>query len=449
MGALHARMIIEFPKDFNFIPRIYQQDVLRAFFIEKFRHLMLVQHRRSGKDRLCLIITIMAALMRPGLYLYLFPQAVQGRRALWRGRGGDGVAFVSMIPEIFVAKTNSVEMSITLTNGSIIQVAGASNPDTLVGSNPLGIVYSEFSLYPMGIRDYLSPILAENKGWEILNLTPRGRGPVYDLFMSSLKNPEWFVRHLSVDQTYRLDGTPVIPIEEINSFRKAGMDEAVIQQEYYVSFNSANRGAYYAQEIDQAEIEGRICEFEIKPRLKCFAYFDLGISDATSVWVMQPDGEVLKMVYYYENTGQGFEHYARKLKEIEQILNITIIQIIGPHDLRQRHFGVASPRSTLSIAAEAGLNFLIVSNISINDGIQSVKSILPKVWFHSKHCAKGIEAIRHYRREYDEELRTYKDKPLHDWSSHSADSFRYFAVHWMEAFARPEMGVVRKYHSSF
>jgi len=437
-------MLLRYPYDFKFSPREYQKDVLKAFFVDKFRNIFLVQHRRSGKDRLCFIMMIGAALQRPGLYLYLFPKAVQGRKALFRARGSDGVEFLSMIPSNLIVKKNAVEMSVTLINGSIIQVSGASTADTLVGSNPLGIVYSEYSLMSPSVRDYMSPIIAENSGWQCLNLTPRGRGPTYDLFMHAVQDPKWFVRHLSVNDTRLDNGLPVVSDEEIESFRRSGVEEAIIQQEFYVSWNSSNVGSFYATDMDNAEIDGRICDFPIKKHLKCFSFFDVGIADCTSVWVLQPDGDNLKMVYFYEANNYGFEHYALKLKEIEKELGIKIIQNYGPPDLRQRQWGDVA-RSALRIAQDCGLHFQIVPSVSIEDGIQSVKSIFPYVWFHKTNCKKGIESLRHYRREYNENLRTYKTTALHDWSSHGADSFRYFAVVWRENFARPDQNTPIKY----
>lgn len=440
-------MLIKYPQDFSFKPRHYQSDVLRAFFNDKVRHMLLVQHRRSGKDRLCFCMMIGAALQRPGLYLYLFPKAVQGRKSLFKARGSDGIAFLDMIPRDLVVKTNSVEMSITLVNGSIIQVSGASTADTLVGSNPLGIVYSEFSLMPMSVRDYLSPILAENSGWELLNLTPRGRGPVYDLFVKSLSDPTWFVRHLSVDDTKHDNGSPIITYEEIDSFRKSGMDESIIQQEFFVSWNSSNIGSYYASYMDKAESEGRVKDFDIIKSIKCFAVFDIGISDATSIWIMQPVSDQLRLIYHYEASGHGFNHYAQMLDTICKQLGIRIQTTYGPHDLANRTWG-GEARSALALARDAGIVFSIVPKTSIDDGIQAVMALFPQFWFHKTNCIKGIEAVRHYRREYDEELRTFKPTPLHDWSSHSSDSLRYLATIWRYQFSRPDTNQIRKYEIS-
>ncbi len=432
---------------FKFKPREYQKDILKAVFIDNIRHIYLIQHRRSGKDKLTLQIMIGYLCKRVGLGFYAFPHAVQARKSIWKGRGDDGFRFIDHIPKELVKKTNDLEMSIELWNGSILQLIGSSNVDNVVGSNPIIIGYSEFPLHNPMVRQLLSPILAENGGIEILNGTPRGRGPAYEIFKSGINNPEWCVRHLTVDDTLREDGRPVITQEEIDAFRKSGMDEAIIQQEFYCNWDSGNVGAFYTQEMQRAEIEGRISSFQIT-RAKCFAFWDIGIADATSIWILQPIGHELRMVYYYENTGQGFEHYAQVIAAFCERYGVKIQYHFGPHDLQQRQWG-AAPRTALKIALDCGINFLIVPNVSIEDGIQSVKAIFPQVLFHEQNCAKGIEALRHYRREYDYDLRTYKTKPLHDWSSHCADSFRYFAVQWLHQFQRPDLNVPRKFQNLY
>lgn len=431
----------------HFIPRDYQKDILEALIYDNIRHFYLILHRRAGKDKLTLQMMILYLCRRVGLGLYIFPHANQARKSIWKAIGDDGFRFIDHIPKELVAKINNIEMSVEFINGSILQLAGSSNIDNLVGSNPIAIAYSEFTLHNPMARQLLSPILAENKGIEILNGTPRGKGPAYEIFKAAVGNPEWCTRHLTVDQTRRSDGTPVITQEEIESFRRSGMAEEMIAQELYCDWSSGNVGAFYTQEMQACEVEGRISNFQVT-RAACFAFFDVGIADATALWILQPVGYELRMVYYYENTGQGFEHYATVLRDFEKRFNVKIRYTFGPHDLMQRQWG-AAPRTALKIAQDCGINFLIVPNVLIEDGIQSVKAIFPQVHLHAELCAKGIEALTHYRREYDYELRTFKKTPLHDWSSHCADAFRYFAVQWMHQFQHPDLNVPRKFQNSY
>lgn len=437
--------IIRLPHKFT--PRTYQLGALQAVFIDGKRHLYLIQHRRSGKDKLTIQIVIGYLMQRVGLGFYLYPHAVQARKSIWKGRGEDGVRFIDHIPPELIKRTNDTEMSIEFINGSILQLAGSSNIDNLVGSNPLVVAYSEFPLHNPLARQLLSPILAENNGLEILNGTPRGRGPAYEVFKQALTNNEWFVQYLTVDDTKRPDGIPVITQEEIQSFRNSGMDEEIIQQEFYCNWDSGNVGAFYTREMQRAEAEGRITTWNIKPYF-CYAFWDVGIADATSIWILQPDMGKLNMIGYIESTGQGFEYYARELQGFCERYKVKIRYHFGPHDLQQRQWG-AAPRTALRLAQDCGINFLIVPNVSIDDGIQSVKAIFAQVSFHAVNCSKGIEALRHYRREYDYDLRTFKKNPLHDWSSHCADAFRYFAVQWMEQFVAPDMSTPKKFVNTY
>ena len=417
-------------------------------FQDGIRHFYLVLHRRAGKDKETLQLITMYAMQRAGLCLYVFPHLVQARKAIWKGRGDDGVRFIDHIPPELVVKKNELEMSVELVNGSIIQLTGSSNIDALVGSNPILIAYSEFPLHNPMARQLLSPILAQNKGVEILNGTPRGRGPSYDIFKHAQNSPEWFTQYLTVEDTKKEDGSPVITQEDIDSFRRSGMTEEMIQQEFYCSWDSGNVGAYYTDHINKADMEKRICVFEIIKSIKVITVWDLGISDATAIWFMQPCHDGLKMVYYYEATGKGFDHYAQVLAATSERFGFKYLGHFAPHDVAQRQWG-ASTRSTLRLAQESGIHFQIVPNVSIEDGIGAVMSIFPQVWFHAEYCVQGIEGLRHYQREYDFERRTFKTKPLHNWASHCADAFRYFAVVWKNQFMTPHLNQPKKYEMNF
>lgn len=343
-----------------------------------------------------------------------------------------------------------MEMSQTLINGSIIQLIGATNIDSIRGSNPCSIAYSEFMYLNPNVRDVLSPILAQNGGIEILNGTPNGKGPAYNIFKSARANTaEWCTEYLTVDDTFKEDGiTPIISNEQIEIFRQSGMAEEMIQQEFYCSWDSGSVGAYYTKQMSCAELEGRICNFQIHPNLPVFTFWDMGRGDMTSIWFLQPEGDKLRMVYFYETNGEGFEHYAKVLRDVSNKFGFKYAQHFGPHDLQQRQWG-ATLRSVIKIAAESGINFLLAPNIGIQEGIDAVRHIFPKIWFHSDNCQKGIEAITAYKKEWDSDNRVFKKTPLHDWSSHCADALRYFAVAWSEMYTRPDINSPRKILNKF
>ena len=442
-----TRQVVQLPH--KFVARNYQTELMQAMLIDGFRHAYYVCHRRAGKDKACLNIMVAAAMRRVGTYLYLFPQHNQARRVIWKGIDGSGMRFLDHIPKsLILGKPNSTEMSVPLINGSIIQFGGSNNVDALMGTNPVGIVSSEYPLHHPNTRGYLNPILVENRGWEILQGTPRGKGPAHQLFSLALKDEEWFVKSLTVEDTRKNDGSPVITLEDIEAERRVGMAEELIRQEYYCDWNVGVQGAYYTRDLDLAEYEGRIKMWEINKNLPVYTFWDIGISDATSIWFLQPDGWDLKMVYYYEKTGEGFDHYARVLLDLSEKYGFKYKYHYAPHDIRSRQWG-GTARSAISLARDSGIHFLITPNVSIDDGLQATMALFPRVWFHVEHCHLGLEALRNACREYDEVNRTYKDKPLHNWASHAHDSFRYFCVVWREQFTQPEMNQPIKYKSSF
>lgn len=399
-------------------------------------------HRRGGKDKTCINICAAASCERVGTYLYLFPQHNQARRVIWNGIDGNGMRFIDHFPKELIKKVNNTDMAITVRNGSVFQLAGSDNFNALMGTNPVGIVSSEFPLHHPMARQLLSPILAENGGWEILQGTPRGRNHAHDVYEKVRYEKDWFVKTLTVEDTFKNDGTRVISADDIDAERRSGMSEELIQQEFYCSWSVGNVGAFYTQEIECAEREDRIGLFPIA-RTPCWVFIDIGILDATSIWVVQPSGQYLDLVYYYENTGQGLEHYVDILGSIKQELGIQYEAYYAPHDIRTRDW--VSARSRIQVARELGIPFQVVPNVPIEDGIQAVKSLFPKLRFHVQHTKVGISMLREYRREYDEVLRTFKSKPRHDFSSHAADSFRYFCVTWRDLFGDRESKMPRRY----
>jgi phage terminase large subunit len=214
--------------------------------------------------------------------------------------GGDGKRIIDQaFPKEIRTRTIDYSMTIHLKNGSIWQCVGSDNYNSLVGSNPVGIVMSEYSIADPAAWDYLRPILAQNGGWAMFIYTPRGRNHGQKLFTMAAGNPDWFAEILTVDDT------KILPASVIEEERKSGMSDDMLRQEYYCDFNSAIVGAHYGREITNAETSGRVCDVAYDRNFPVDTCWDIGIRDSTSIWFRQRIGRELRVIDYYEHSGEG------------------------------------------------------------------------------------------------------------------------------------------------
>lgn len=401
----------------NFQPRDYQLPLFKAFDSGK-KRAVVVWHRRAGKDLSLINIVLKGAINRVGAYYYFFPTYTQGKKILWKGMTKEGRKFLDYIPEQIISKTNSTDMSIELINGSIIQIIGTDNIDSIVGTNPLGCVFSEYSLQNPRAWDLMRPILAENGGWAIFNYTPRGKNHGFDLYDMAKDNPKWFTSLLTKDDT------GVISDEIIEEERASGMTEELIQQEYYCSFEGSIEGAYYSKQFKQLEADGRMVIDLYEPELKVHTAWDLGVSDSTSIWFFQLYKDEIRIIDFYESSGEGLQHYI----DICRGKKYNYDRMIAPHDIKVREF--SSGMARIDIARKKGINFDICPSISVMDGINAVRKYLPYCIFDKDKCKAGINALKSYHKAYDEKKKMFKTRPEHDWASHAADAFRYLIVNY-------------------
>jgi hypothetical protein len=425
---------VELP--FNWKPRTYQKGLWSAFVDKDMKRGIAIWHRRAGKDVTCWNLIIYKSLQRVGLYFYCFPTFTQGRRIIWDGMGADGRRYLDYIPPELIASLNHTEMKITLVTGSIIQIIGVEQIDRLVGTNPLGIVFSEYSIQNPMAWELFRPILAENGGWALFEFTPRGRNHGWMLYDSARKNPNrWFCEVLTVDHTVRDDGSPVITPEAIQEERDAGMSEELIQQEFYCSFEAAVQGAYYSEQLRAAWKDGRVTRIPFEPMLPTYTSWDLGMDDATGIWTFQPHGNEIRVLRYYQNSGKGLQHYIHYLKELREAQGFLWERHFAPHDIKVRELGTGVSR--LETARKLGLNFTVAKRMPISDGIDAVRRLFPKFYFDEEGCASGLSALAEYTKEWDSDTKTFEDRPKHDWTCHSADAMRTFAVAWRERYSAP------------
>lgn len=404
----------------HFTPREYQLPFFKAMD-SGFKRAVLLWSRRTGKDKTCFNYMVKESFRRVGTYYYFFPTYNQGRKALWDAIDKDGFKVLGHIPkELIVGKPNQTDMKVNLKNGSVIQVVGSDNIDSIVGTNPVGCVFSEYPLQDPRGWDFVSPILRENGGWAVFDFTPRGRNHGFRLFEMAKNNPDWFCQKLTVDDTHGHGGT--MGPAEIDAERRSGMDEDLIQQEYYCSFDAAVPGAYYGEQMRLAQKDGRITKVPYDPMLPVNTYWDLGIGDSTAIWFEQTLRNEIRMIDYYQNSGVGLDHYVKTLREKPYNYGSHF----APHDAEARELGTG--KSVTEIARELGLDFQIVPRLSVDDGINAARLVFSRVWFDENKCRKGLDCLSFYHKDYDDKAETFRLKPVHDWSSHGADAFRYFAV---------------------
>lgn len=394
-------------------------------------------HRRAGKDACCLNFEAKSAFSRVAAYWHLMPTQRQARKAIWNGvNPRTGQRIIDQVFPSEIRKTiRQDEMMIELINGSIWQLCGSDNYDSLVGSNVAGVVFSEWSLTNPRAWDYIRPILAENGGWAWFNYTPRGKNHGYDLYKMAESNERWFAQTLTVEDT------GVISPEIIQEERDSGMSDDMIQQEYYCSFDGGVEGSYYNDLLKSARNDGRITKVPIESTVPVNTFWDLGRNDTTAIWFHQQVGKEHRFIKSFENNGEGLQYYAKYLKDQGMLFGKHYL----PHDVEVTELTTnTSRRKTLE---NLGVNPLItVPRVSdVNEGIQMVRNMLPLCWFDEHGCKDGIRALESYHKEYDEKRQVFRSYPLHDWSSNYADAFRQFAQGYSESKKRKPLNYQRAY----
>lgn len=424
--------------------RPYQSKPFRDLFIHGKKRIIRILHRRAGKDREAINLVHMAALMRPGLYLYLLPKINQARTVIWEGRGSDGRKFIDCIPNALIKKDHQTTMTRYLSNGSIIKVAGADNYEALIGSNPLGIVFSEYALCHPNAWNYLRPILAENNGFAIFPYTPRGLNHGWDLYNENLNNPAWSVTKLSANDTKHADGSPIITPDIIESDRRAGMPEPLIQQEYFCDFTSAILGAYFPDEMGAVLKEGRICEFPVEKNVDVHTSWDLGVDDKNVIILWQKIGSQFRAIYHIENSRKGLKWYLDELARVKQLLGFNRWgQHFGPHDIQVMEWGAGKTR--YAQALELGFRFTTVPKVLDVEGIQCVRYIFNRFVFHVQHTKILVNALTQYKSDFDFDKKVFGSRPVHDWTSHHFKAVQYFAVGYMFSYDQHNYNQQRVY----
>lgn len=401
----------------RFQPRPYQTAIMDAIENKNYKKVMAIWPRRAGKDLTAFNLCIRECIRKPQVIFYVFPTYSQGRKILWDSMTSDGVRLLDFIPPELIESRNEQMMRIRFVNGSLFQVIGSDNYDnSLVGTNPSGIVYSEWALQDERAYQFARPILTANNGWALFLSTPRGKNHMFQMYEYAKNSPDWYVQKLTVEDTQHID---MIELER----ERLELSEDLIQQEYYTSFTMGVQGAYYAKYIDKLKLNDQITEINWEPSLLTHTVWDIGVRDSTTIIFFQTTGQSIRILDCYEAQKEGLEHYIAMVKNKPYE---PYGKHIAPHDIRVREFGSGITR--WEKARQLGITFTMANHVPVVDGIEAVRSILPKTWFDSRRCVPLVKALENYRQEYDAKKKVYNPKPLHDWSSHFSDAFRYLAV---------------------
>jgi len=392
---------------YNFNPRSYQLPFLRAMD-NGYKRAVLVWHRRSGKDLTVVNFTIKRMYERVGAYYYLFPTYRQAKKVIWNGMTRDGKKFTSYFPEPLIKRIDNSDMFIEMDNGSTFQLVGSDEIDSIMGVNPVGCIFSEWSLQNPTAWDYIRPILAENGGWAAFIYTPRGRNHGYTLLETARAFPDiWYSEVLTADKTQAIPAD-ILSQERLEIIKKDGND-ALYQQEYMCNFDVPIQGAYYADQLMMADKEGRISGVPYDPNTEVHTAWDLGMDDSMTIWFFQLAGREFHFIDYYESNGEGINYYIKYLKDKQYIYG----KHYAPHDIKVRE--LSTGKSRFETADSLGIKFEVVPKLSIWDGIQAVRNMLPKCWFDKIKCERGLSSLRSYHKEWDEDNQVFKNKPEHDW----------------------------------
>jgi len=393
----------------------------RAFHDSGKRFSVLVMHRRAGKTVAAVNHLIRAALKNEKTkYAYIAPTYKQAKNIAW-----DNLKdYARVVPGV---KYNESELRCDFPNGSRITLFGADNPDSLRGITLWGVIFDEYSQQPSNIwTEIISPTLSSTGGWAVWIGTPKGKNAFYKLYEDHLDDPLWFTAILRASESNILSESEL-------QIQRDNMSADEYEQEYECSWSASIKGAYYAREIQTAREQGRITRVPYDAATPVHTWWDLGVGDSTTILFVQNAGKEWRFIDCYSATGEGFAHYAKVLKEKPYVYG----KHFAPHDIAVRIMG-ENAMSRYEIALRLGLKFeakvegpsitSMVPKLSIDDGINAGRMRFSQVWINESTCQPFIDALTHYRKEWNDTMGDFKQTPFHDWSSHFADAFRYWAV---------------------
>ena len=398
------------------------RDVFLDFHDKEQRWAVIVAHRRCGKTVACINEIIYKALTENkenAIYAYIAPYYSQAKTIAWD--------YLMRFTEPVRAKHNIAELWVELITGAKIRLFGADNPDNLRGLGLCGVVLDEYAdMKPSLWGSVIRPLLTDRNGWATFIGTPKGHNGFFDIYNHALQDKDWYAKILRASQT------GIIPEDELKDAAKM-MTGGQYRAEFECDFESEIQGAIYGVEMRILQDMGRITKVDHDPMFPVHTAWDLGYSDDTAIfWFSVVHGEI-RILDYHSSNGQTIPYYTGLIKAKEQEFGYTYGTHYLPHDARAKTLASGGKSIIEQLSVKIPLESMkIVPNLSLQDGIQASRMALKRSWFDAERCLDGIECLRQYQREYDEDRKVFRDKPRHDWTSHGSDAFRMLAIAWHE-----------------
>lgn len=393
------------------------RSVFLDFHERQQRWAVIVAHRRCGKTVSCINDLIYKALIEgkeDARYAYLAPYYAQAKSIAFD--------YLMRFSEPVRANHNVSELWVELINGARIRLFGADNPDALRGLYLDGVVLDEYAdMKPSIWGAVLRPLLSDRKGWAVFIGTPKGHNSFWEVYNKATQDPAWYAKTLRASQTGLLEQ------EELDDAKKM-MSEDQYLAEFECDFESAILGAYYGKEMRSITDAGRITNIEYDRMFPVHTAWDLGYSDDTTIWFYQVVHGEIRLLDYHSSNGHNVQYYVDVIKDRDYVYGTHWL----PHDARAKTLASGGKSIIEQLSEKIDIkSFRIVPSLSLQDGIQAVRMALTRSWFDFK-CDDGIECLKQYQREYDDDKKMFRDKPRHDWTSHGADAFRMLAIAWRE-----------------
>jgi phage terminase large subunit len=413
-------------------PRPYQRP-LWNYLSDGGKRAVAAWHRRAGKDDVLLNHVACAAHERVANYWYCLPAYAQARKALWEAVSPHtGIRRIDQaFPKELRDATNEQEMRIRFKNGSSFQLIGSDSFDAVVGSTPAGIVFSEYALSNPAAWSFFRPILLENNGWATFVSTPRGKNHFHELCKFAEKDEDWFYERLTAHETGVFTAKQLEnELREYQAQHGEVFGEAVFRQEYECSFDAAILGSIWGDLVARAEREKRITAVPHQEGIPVHTAWDLGFTDDTACWFFQMVYGEVHVIDYFEDAGKGIEHYADILKGRVKDRGYQYGTHFLPHDARARTLAAGGKSIQQQLQAHRVGRIVIAPRLDVEEGIQAGRATFPHVWIDSELCDKGIEHLRNFKREWDDEKKVFSMKPVHDRASHAASAWRTMSLVW-------------------